>query len=798
METSTLPFSQQQINTRLSLRPLVDSLKNIIASGKPGAAQLYEGILEKVEQHPELLEPIDNPAILQDHSDLVDTLIATIFPPTKINSVSLYSVAIPFTYETIYNSRFFKQLFLIPGTNTINIPDNEIGKQLETEKREGLYHLILKKFLQYDFSDLISTVYPFPDPATGLTSFLELQLDTRFVDVRPVGDLPVFPDNVINQQTNRVMPIEEFFEKVPLSNFIVEGLIIVRVNDVTQEEIISQVKNLLLNINALSEASVYDQLQTYMRSLLSMSDVKIGITPFFKVNGHYVYSELHNNNSLLFKNIRNNSERDDLVECYRHMFQDLNWPVVFSDLDKAEQECRQQLDLYYQAGARSLIICPLKLNGELLGVLEIVSDQANKFNRTHIAKIESAIPLFALAIEKGAENLNNQIDKVIKKQFTAIQPSVEWKFTETALNHIIRRQVDADAPIERINFPEVYPLYGAIDIRNSSVERAQSIQLDLLEQLQKIKTVLKKAQGIMAFPLLQEIEYKTDKYITAASDVLQSDEETQITDFLKEQVVSIFQHLKTTMPGIRKDIEAYFKSLDPQLGMLYLHRKEYEDSIAKINDAVSRFIDKEQIAVQQVYPHYFERYVTDGVEFNVYIGQSIAPRKKFDDLYLRNMKMWQLTSLAKAARLTHELSKELPHPMKTTQLILAHSTPISISFRTAERKFDVDGAYNIRYEIVKKRIDKVHIKSTNERLTQPGKIAIVYSQPKEAEEYMEYIEFLQNLQLLKPGVEHHDLEELQGVVGLKGLRVDVNYEEDKTVSPHLELSNTTTKELLGK
>ena len=94
----------------------------------------------------------------------------------------------------------------------------------------------------------------------------------------------------------------------------------------------------------------------------------------------------------------------------------------------------------------------------------------------------------------------------------------------------------------------------------------------------------------------------------------------------------------------------------------------------------------------------------------------------------------------------------------------------------------------------KKRIDKVHIKDTNERFTQPGKISIVYMQPKDAEEYAEYIEFLQNQKLLKPGIEHHDLEELQGVVGLKGLRVDVQYEDDTYKTP--PLSNITDEQLL--
>lgn len=37
-------------------------------------------------------------------------------------------------------------------------------------------------------------------------------------------------------------------------------------------------------------------------------------------------------------------------------------------------------------------------------------------------------------------------------------------------------------------------------------------------------------------------------------------------------------------------------------------------------------------------------------------------------------------------------------------------------------------------------------------LPSPGKIAIVYTQHKDAEEYTEYIEFLQNKNLIKPGM----------------------------------------------
>ena len=91
--------------------------------------------------------------------------------------------------------------------------------------------------------------------------------------------------------------------------------------------------------------------------------------------------------------------------------------------------------------------------------------------------------------------------------------------------------------------------------------------------------------------------------------------------------------------------------------------------------------------------------------------------------------------------------------------------------------WDVDGAYNIRYEIIKKRIDKAHIKGTEERLTVPEKISIVYSQDKDAEEYMKYIKYLQSKGFLGK-VEKLELEDLQGVSGLKALRAEVLYKEN--------------------
>jgi hypothetical protein len=74
-----------------------------------------------------------------------------------------------------------------------------------------------------------------------------------------------------------------------------------------------------------------------------------------------------------------------------------------------------------------MIICPLKQQNELLGMLEISSKQPGYLKPEHISKLEAAIPMFTLGLEKSLEQLNNQVDKVIKKKFTAVQPAGEYR-----------------------------------------------------------------------------------------------------------------------------------------------------------------------------------------------------------------------------------------------------------------------------------------------------------------------------------------------------------------------------------
>ncbi len=94
-----------------------------------------------------------------------------------------------------------------------------------------------------------------------------------------------------------------------------------------------------------------------------------------------------------------------------------------------------------------------------------------------------------------------------------------------------------------------------------------------------------------------------------------------------------------------------------------------------------------------------------------------------------------------------------------------------------EKRFDVDGSYNARFEIIKKRLDKAHIKDTGDRIVEAGKLTIVYSSDEEETEYRGYIQTLQRRNMLEDTIEVFDVEDLQGVVGLRALRATFLHRE---------------------
>src|SRR2546422_10779589 len=107
-------------------------------------------------------------------------------------------------------------------------------------------------------------------------------------------------------------------------------------------------------------------------------------------------------------------------------------------------------------------------------------------------KLQEALLLFAMAVQRSMDELDTRIQAVIKEQCTAIHPAVEWRFRQAAIHWIDQRQGGALVEMEPIVFDQVYPLYGVSDIRGSAAHRQAAIAADLVAPLWPARTILQR------------------------------------------------------------------------------------------------------------------------------------------------------------------------------------------------------------------------------------------------------------------------------------------------------------------
>lgn len=764
-----MPF----LNSQISFKPFVDYLKNMRASVSETKERLYSYLIKKFENEPSLLQPISDIGVIDEHSDLMELLTTALFPVVGSGEQNNYALSSPYQFRVFYYSNEFRQLFFDQNEQYLLLPDGIPTDELKAIQCAAIYDHVLEKFYGMHLNEDRHLIYPVSDPATGMRRYYKIRYDRRFIDLHLEGSLPDIHNCGVCMNTFRILDLERQLETMPLNLFRAEGFGVWVAEDVTTTESLEIIKKILLRESCGIEAM--EELKTAIKALVGLNEVEVGLMPFVTINGQVVFDEQSSKDSLVAQQWKAGQTDSG---CDYHAFVEFigesGTAMPITHVTEEMLQVAPFMKPFVEQGVRSYISYPMQNGDGLIGYLELASPTKGALTHETILRLEPAIPLISLAVLKCRDDFHSRVEKVVRERFTALQQSVEWKFAEVAWEHL--RSNSRPNRCKTVTFQDVYPLYGAIDIRNSSVERSRALQKDLKEHLALVASLLVQLQEIMSLPLLEGLEFKNENIRQSIEEHMTTEDEVMINEFFTGEVEPLFLHLQKTNSDAGKIIENYFSLRNQGDSPLSRNRCEYEESVAAVNNAVLSYLEEEEDVIQQSYPHYFEKYRTDGIEYNIYIGQSISPNRPFDPFYLKNIRLWQLKIMAGAARVTHRLLPTLKLPLLTTQLILLHSQPITISFLRDERRFDVEGSYNIRYEIIKKRLDKVHIKDTNERLTQPGKIAVVYSNPREVQEYEEYIHFLQKKNVLLPGIEMLELEELQGIKGLKALRVDINLE----------------------
>ncbi|MBC6607292.1 GAF domain-containing protein [Hymenobacter sp. BT188] len=756
--------------TTLSLEPLIAYWQARETDPNPGVALLARSIGEQVAAADWARGPILDHATIECNCDLVETLMLAVIPSASFQT-AISGVIPPFQRYSFYHTPRFAEVLLNPQQN-IKQPLNVDSRTMEVYMARMAYALILDKIYGVQLPITGSITFTVPDYNIGLYRHYSVDFDSTFLDVRVIGERPALTSAQLDTLTHNLHRTDLWQELLPPSSFELVGFNILNLADVTEQEILSELKYDLLERDVLQASDRLEQIQEKLRVLFGRPFLQLGIAAYDEKKKAFVDFGRKINHSFLTKQLAHQEAGSGFRQIYSQLWQDRQ-PLVLEDVEQADipEDLRQQI---LGIGIRSAILALLPYGDDTVGLLELGSPNVNDLDEFCLEKVNQFVPLFAVAVKRNAEEIQTRVQAIIKEKFTAIHPTMEWRFTDAALNLLAKvEEGNKNAEIEPIVFHDVYPLHGSSDIRSSSTARNDAIQGDLIEHLTLANKVLKKASEFQALPILDELKFYVSKHLRRLRQGILTGDEVSIFESLKTEVEPLFDYLSQNTPDLRPVIANYWSNMDPDLGILYKRRKEFEQSVTLLNDTVSDYLDEEEEKAQEMFPHYFQRLKTDGVEHNIYVGASLVENKPFDLVFLKNLRLWQLLVMIEITRRTAELRDKLPVSLETTQLILIHGQPLNIRFRLDERQFDVDGAYNIRYEIIKKRIDKATVLGTGERLTQPGYIALVYAQQREADEYLEYLDYLQDRGLLESEVEELELEELQGVKGLLALRVKV-------------------------
>ena len=761
---------------KVSFNKFLQQYEDLIEADNDFIAANARRVLKIAEQNPVLRDGFSEFELLKKYEKDIEGILQDAFSPVLTKN-EIKTASVPFLDVIFNSSQRFNSILKTAGDDF----DLQI-KNMPTDQRYIIACTIILNFCYgYNLNFKRPFFYEIPD-ANGVMRYYKILYNADFTEIIPTDNAPKITDEDYEQLLDNFENIELWKEKFPPNSYEFKGFVISNIFDVTDDQSISNIKSSLIGEDKRKDEGFMEDFHDIFRSLLGLKDIKVGFSIYNKDEETFQRVYGAGMNSFLLNNLEVSKCADALCRwSYKRLLKE-NKYFSISDIDKAFAESKGRaphVNVLRDQGIKSAIFAPIANEEGLMGILEIVSEKPRVLNSINANKLVDVMPFIVSAVERSKNEEENLIEAIIQKECTSIHSSVHWKFVQEARNYIKTEYATGESPtFKKIAFEDVYPLFGQIDVKSSSQARNEATQKDLSLQLGLAKKILKKTLKKHSLPIYEQIKFQITEYSNALKTKFKVDSEHAITVFLRDEVKPVFQLIAQTEPTLKKDIEDYFSKIDDDLNVIYFYRKHYDDTVKLINTNMSLLLDEKQVEAQKMYPHFFERFKTDGVEHNMYIGESITKQDSFNMIYLYNLRLWQLQVMCEMENEYYQNQHEYPMGLDVASMVLVFNQPLSIRFRMDEKRFDVDGTYNARYEVVKKRVDKAFIKGTEERITQKGKLTIVYSQKEDEDEYKRYIKFLQSKNVLDDDLEILELEDLQSVTGLKALRVSILYHNE--------------------
>ena len=726
-----------------------------------------ESLIEKTKNFQELKEGFQDVSLLEKNEELIRLLLADLFP-TGLTHNEIKAASIPFSNITFNYTERFKNILKDAGKNF----EIEIRNIDDDEMYIFCCCLILQNYFKKDIRTTIPLYFDIPNK-NGIMKHYKITVNSDFTEIFPTERSKIPTDDVLDMLLENMDDIKLWKKYFPSEAWILKGFTILSLVDCTSEVALSDLKSSMIKID-LENLTPDENLIEIFKSYFEVPELNFGLMLFNKKDQKLekvpIYENVFTNHILDFW-INTFDE-----EIRRTTFNNLSHnskPIVISNVDNLDENIKQlsSFNILKDNNINSFMVIPIMQDNELLAIMEFTSPVVGSFNGLKLKKMEFFTDMMLFSLNRFSFEKNYQIEAIIQREYTSIHNSVVWKFRNEAEKYFTASLGKKIYTLKEISFKNLTPLFGVSDIRSSSEKRFNLMLQDINQQIEWLKNILTLTNSDSEKFLLA-----LDVFENELNHEIKADTEQRFQRLLREEIHLFLQgKLEVrTSKEIKSMIQNYFALVLTQTDLFYNHRKDLDNSITLVNRKLADMLDESQIKAQQIFPHYYERFKSDGVEHNLYIGHTITPDLHYTSKVVHKLRYWQLKTICKMELEFQSFKKDLPIQLDIASLIFVYNEKIDIRFRMDEKRFDVDGAYNSYYEIIKKRLDKAHIKDSSERITAPGKITIVYFGMENQKEYLEYITKLQKKGTLQHDVEFLKVEDLQGITGLLALRVSLS------------------------
>jgi len=775
VQLSTAKSDNTYTNNKLDFEPFFKYLESFIENGIPSDDMIPVFALERIKEIERVNGKICNHN-LSAYKDILQLIYSLSVSLIDTDPKRYWALTTPLAEEAFYGTEAF---FDLCGAQ---LAEQEIqGKMragsLLTNQEKLCYNLIFERFYGFSSNEHISIVYHQLNDQGEIIDYYDLDIDCKFVEIKAKKTLPAIDIGRLSENpSDSLFDWNTVINSIKLEDFELSGFSIVTFRKTSTEHTLRRIQSILLDLPTYNYHLFLSDLEKIMTPILKGADTVFSLFPLFQLNGVPFFDYTINNKSIL---ISETYATNDKVKINPQLADYLKHPHVIFYNNNAMNGITNTKSIFDEqiskSGVKAYLCIPLIHNHSLSGVLEIYSREKDQLNNETMQALGALIPILSQLSQDITLEFKKRIDDIIINRFTTIQPSVQWKFNHVAAQYIQEIENEStDAHIKAVVFEEVYPLYGAVDVKDSTIIRNASILKDFSFKVKQLAMLIDELSLSGKHKLIVDFSTQVDQ-ITESLDHISFDESmVKIIEFFRKDVQPFLAEARRLFPTKLEVIEHYAKHFFTNRDTGEFYRNEFETSLRKINHLISKELDQFNSFIQGNYPSYFQKFRTDGIEYDIYIGESITPQETFSYEFINVFRRQQIISMARIALKASRAKGELPIALETTQLIFINPHSIDISFREDERRFDVEGSLNIRYEIIKKRIDKIRIKRTKERLTQVNKIAIVYLSDEILEDLMLSIQAIYDMGIIERTIEHLKLEDVQGIVGLKAIRLSVN------------------------